>query len=136
MKKLVLAAAAATAVFAAAPAYADQLCKSVRIDTLNNFAHEIRIRKINYFDQEDARWRTNDIRNTVIQRGRSRPVTETLEYVGNERLTHFQLLIDYKRRPSDDWTTGRWTNISSDLVDRCVKGARVALQVTSLGRKR
>jgi hypothetical protein len=92
---------------------ADQKCKNVDIKVDNQFGERIKVTKINYRDYEDKKWRDNDLKNTEIADGKSKTITETLEYVGNEKITKMQVQFQYETGHA--WSNKVWSNVTKGL---------------------
>ncbi len=100
---------------------ADQKCKDVKIKVTNKAGKDVKIYKVKYYDVEDKKWRTNDIKNEKIQNGRTGSVTETLEYVGNEKIGNVQ--IQYKPLVGGSRV---WSSAKSSGISRCGKGNTIS----------
>ncbi|MEM8500943.1 MAG: hypothetical protein AAF542_23215 [Pseudomonadota bacterium] len=101
---------------------ADQRCRSVDIRFENNVPRSIKILKFEYFDDEDDKWRTENVWNFFqIVGATSGVVEETLEYVGNEPIPLFR--VHYK-----------WCGVqdSNGQCDSWQRGSRVSRQVAAV----
>ncbi|MEL6977858.1 MAG: hypothetical protein AAGM38_04160 [Pseudomonadota bacterium] len=117
-----IAIAAASLIAAtAAPlsAYADQRCRDVKLILRNDYFVNSTVYRIKYFDVEDKKWRTNKLKRTTIPGGgKTRTITETLEFVGNERIG--DIMIEHDSR------LGRvWSKAKPSGVNRCERGVRI-----------
>lgn len=86
---------------------ADQKCKSVKFSFTNSIGESIKIYKVGYYDLEDKKWRTNTIKNTKMNNGATASITETLEYLGNEKLgdvrVYYKPLVGGSKKWSDNY---------------------------------
>ena len=86
---------------------ADQKCKSVKFSFTNLIGESIRIYKVGYYDLEDGKWRTNSIKNTKMNDGATKTITETLEYLGNEKMgdvrVYYKPLVGGGKKWSDNY---------------------------------
>lgn len=85
---VVLLALAGVTVGATASADA---CKGAKVVVKNDKAVAIKVTKIQYFDDCDKKWRTEDVSLREVEAGASTTITDTLEYVGNCKITKFKL---------------------------------------------
>ncbi len=83
-------AAALVLTLGASPAFAD-LCKGPKVVVDNDKATTIKVTKIQYYDDCDKKWRTEDVAAREIESGKSTTYTDDLEYVGNCKITKFKL---------------------------------------------
>ncbi len=90
----------------------------------------IKVITLNYFDREDAKWRHNDLANTVIEYSRQGRIEESLEYVGNEAITEMQMV--FKFQEAKGWSTRKCSNIITGLESRgrCEKNKVYSMTVT------
>lgn len=91
-----------------APAFAD-LCQNPAVTIFNDKDFDMDVRKLEYFDECDLQWRTEDVQNRIIPPGGSTTYTDNLDYVGNCVIVAFRL---YRRvRGSNDaWGSIQWGN--------------------------
>lgn len=82
-------------------AHADSLCKNISFELKNNHdsLRVIKVNKVEYWDKEDNKWRTEDIKNIECGHGATCTTKERdLEYVGNEDIVkvrfHYQVAND------------------------------------------
>lgn len=121
----------------AAPAIADQRCRSVDVRFQNDTSRIIRVLSFEYYDEEDRRWRSENVRNTVIGIGAiSAARDETLEYVGNEPLNRFRVWHRTCAVASGGtcttWSNGR--QLSADVngipgISRCTRNIDLTIPV-------
>lgn len=86
---------------AAGSALADSRCRQVNIRVKNLYKRNgtgvtIKVLAVNYYDNEDAKWRTNDLAAWEIRAGGQTRKHETLEYVGNEWVEKMQVKFKFK----------------------------------------
>ena len=117
-----------------ATASADQLCRQVRLLVSNRYHHgnnpvTIKVLALKYYDREDAKWRHNDLTNTVIDYGHSGRIDESLEYVGNEVIPKMQVVFKFKE--DKGWSTRKCSNVITGLESRgpCEKNKVYSLRV-------
>jgi len=119
-------------------ASADQLCRSVDIKFRNDVPRSIKILKFEYYDVEDAKWRTENVGNFFqIQGATSGKMDESLEYVGNERISKFR--VHYKwcgvqnaNGQCSGWQKGSYTSVATPGipdVTKCIKNLDVTIPV-------
>ncbi len=123
----------------AATATADQLCKDTKITVTNKYKNgnnkvKIKILSVNYYDKEDGKWRTNDVKNTDISADKAATITESLEYVGNEKVTKMQ--VKFKFEENKGWSTEKWSNVTSLADKTCDKGEKYNLTVSGTDSKK
>jgi hypothetical protein len=104
--------------------YADQLCKKVNLDLTNGVGEGIKVYKIEYYDLEDAKWRSNSIKNTTIPLNGSKRVVESLEYVGNEAVGSFR--VQYKRLAGGGKV---WSKNLPSGLSNCKKNSVIAFNI-------
>jgi hypothetical protein len=66
-------------------------CKAPKVSIVNDKSTTIKVLKLQYFDECDKKWRTEDLKDTEIQAGKSATFTDNLEYVGNCKVSKFKL---------------------------------------------
>jgi len=133
-------------------ANADQACKKVRISVVNQFEYgagpmEIKVYKINYYDREDRKWRKNRL-NKIAGVGNSRmtlqnnwqaglPFTETLEFVGNEKIPAMQVQFKYRFPTGNRLSEPLWSNVTRFSANNgeCVKGKSYTITVTGTAER-
>lgn len=117
---------------------ADQKCKSVDIKFRNDVPRSIKILKFEYYDVEDAKWRTEDVWNFFqIQGATSGKIDRTLEYVGNEKISQFKVHYKWCGVQTASWQCTSWQSGSYvskpragiPNVNKCVKNLDVTIPV-------
>ncbi|MCU0682866.1 MAG: hypothetical protein MUF34_11550 [Polyangiaceae bacterium] len=117
MKRFVSSVVCALAFTAVAgAAHADSKCSNFDIIVENNFVsgglgREIKVIDMEYFDNEDGKWRSEVTGNETINPGSSETWTKNLEYVGGE--SGVIVKIHYKAFVNGAWTSTLFENSSS-----------------------
>lgn len=88
LKNAMLLAAAVLAL--GSQAIADT-CKDPKVKVVNDRKEAIKIKKIQYFDDCDKKWRTEEVTDTEIAAGQAKTFTDNLEYVQGCKVTKFKL---------------------------------------------
>lgn len=88
-------------------------CKSPTVRVVNDRTDTIKVAKIKYFDGCDNVWRTEDVANTEILSGNAHNFTDNLEYVGNCKITKFELYRAIRQQIGGAYGSYDW---GSDLV--------------------
>ena len=84
------------AVMPPAAAHADQLCKSTDVRFVNKVPRTIKVLRFEYWDEEDKKWRNENVKDTVLKEGQQSDwMNETLEYVGNEVVENFRVFYKW-----------------------------------------
>lgn len=87
------------------PARADSLCKNVKFEYVNQHSsgQKIQVIKVEYWDNEDGKWRTEDVQNEDCAQGATCMTNgDDLAYVGNEAITKIKFHFQY-------WAAGQWS---------------------------
>ncbi len=105
-------------------AHADRACRHVKLQVLNEFRKDIgvdlgdgksnvviKVKKVNYYDKEDQKWRDNNLKNTIIEYGQRKTITETLEYVRGENIEKIQFKFDYYDFVKGLWFSAGWSKV-------------------------
>lgn len=105
--KIFLSAGLATILFAGATpeVQADALCKDVKFEFKNNHSskEKIRVTKVEYWDKEDNKWRTETVANKVCSYGLTCQTSgDDLGHVSNEKITKIRFHFQY-------WAAGKWS---------------------------
>jgi hypothetical protein len=112
-------------------AIADQKCKSVDIKVTNSYGKNIKVVNVFYYDIEDKKWRDDNVSDKVINNGKSHTFDRGLEYVGNEKITQWQVKFRYKEADGD-WSDKVCSNvITNQSKASCVKNKDYTLKVSS-----
>ncbi len=120
-------------------AVADQACKLVAVKVKNLFSNgnnqlKIKVLAVNYYDYEDAKWRTDNLTNFEVNYGASEHHIETLEYVGNEWVQKMQ--VKFKFKEDTGWSSAEWSNVTKFDEHSCYKYRTYLLIVTSTTEKK
>ena len=67
------------------------VCKEPKVKVVNDKKQTIKVKKIEYFDDCNKKWRTEDVSDTEIASGASKTFTDNLEYVEGCKITKFKL---------------------------------------------
>ena len=71
-------------------------CKNVSIKVKNNTGHEVRVKKLQFYDDPAGKWRDEDVKNTYIKNTKSNSFKESLGSVLGRRVTKFKIRYDYR----------------------------------------
>ena len=84
-------------------------CKKVKIKVENNTGHEVRVKKLEFYDDPAGKWRDEQVKNSTIKNGNSHTYEENLGYVLGRRVTKFKVKYDYRL---EDGTMSKdiWSN--------------------------
>lgn len=125
-------------------AFADQKCKSVNLKVKNELEAEgqkrkIKVNAIYYWDNEDKKWRFENVRDKEISNNKSHTFTESLEYVGNEKVNAFYVKFQYLA--GGKWSKTRYSKHlkkNGDTVygkTECVKNKTYKLTINNAQEK-
>ena len=104
---LALTLACGAASLVATPAFAAK-CKNVYIDVKNERSSEIKVYRLQYFDSNSNKTRTNNLNNATVAIDQSVPFRETLEHVGGEAISWTK--VEYKYKTGGKWSSKRWSD--------------------------
>lgn len=107
IKSMLVAAVAVLPALAAGPAHAD-LCKQPFIVVQNDKARTIKVLKIQYFDECDQQWRTEDVPNREITSGDYTIYSDNLEYAGNCVISKFKLYRQVRNASGSAYGAAAW----------------------------
>lgn len=131
----------ATSLAMALPAMADQRCKSVDFSYENQIDRMIRIERLYYFDVEDDKNRSRNIRNRNIASGGTiGPYNESLPYVGAEPIARFFVkyreCLNQNGSTCSSWSSARNSRgyIPDPAVTSCSKNMDILIKVTRVGQ--
>lgn len=107
MKKLHALVFAVFGLALASTASADK-CKSPKVKVVNDKKATIKVTKIQYFDDCDDKWRTEDVATREIASGASFTFTDDLEYVGNCKIKKFKLYRAVRQNTGSAYGAYAW----------------------------
>jgi hypothetical protein len=116
----------------AGAAAADSNCSSVNIEVTNDYRDpvtnarvRIKVLDLQYWDQEDNKWRGEATDNKIILSGQAENWNTDLSYVGGETGVKIKLFFKHDQA-GGGWSTDHWS--FSDAF-RCVDGSTVPITV-------
>jgi len=116
----------------AGQAAADSKCSSVNVEVTNQYHDpvtgakvDIKVVDFQYWDAEDAKWRSELTDNKRINFGQSAVWNKNLEYVGGETGVKIKVFFQY------DQAGGGWSTDHTQLSTafKCVDGTKVPITI-------
>jgi len=107
LRSTLILALALTPMFVASEALADK-CKSPKIVVKNDRSSTIKVKKIQYYDGCNNKWRTEDVPNKEIKSGHSHTFTNNLEYVENCPVSKFKLFRAVRKDSGSKYGDFKW----------------------------
>jgi len=107
LRSTLVLALALTPMLVASEARADK-CKSPRVVVKNDRDRTIKVKKIQYYDGCENRWRTEDVGDREIRSGGAHTFTDDLEYVENCQVSKFKLYRAIRKDQGNKYGDYNW----------------------------
>jgi len=110
-------------------------CKDVRIRVYNLYGADIKVTRVEYYDQSDSKWRKEDLGNEVIPWDDNQVWTRDLEYTKEDRLGNWRVYfrIDQGHDPAGlrVWSQVYYQTVTPDEGTglKCGQGDNFTLRV-------